>query len=322
MPFKQALDDAVRAADPSVWRGGGEVMREMAGSCFDVGDHLALGADGQTLVGHGADGRKEVLSVYDIVGGTVTRLLRGHQGSIQSVAVQGDLIMSGDGTGAILLWSLSSGANTGQLMSAGGRAHKREVFGLAVEGDLLVSGSHDNTIKLWSLASKENTATLRASGGVNSVALTGDGAVVSGGQDRVAKVWLLSGGATEPTHTWQHPGKVYSVAAAGDVVATGCMDGGVRTFSRAMNARTREFTEHRSWCNTVRLLGPLLVSGSTDATVKVWSLATPQGELITSLDAHTHMVLGLAVSHTNGCIASLGQDGKVFVWKPSAPPAA
>ena len=133
---------------------------------------------------------------------------------------------------------------------------------------------------------------------------------------------LASHGSAASTHTFQHPAKVYSVCAEGDLVATGCMDGRVRTFSRRANGRTRELVSHRSWCNTVRVTGSLLVSGSTDATVKVWSLATPEGELVASLEGHTHMILGLAISPTNGCIASFAQDGKILVWKPSASPPA
>jgi len=322
MPFKDALDNAARAADPEVWREGGEVVREMPCGCFDVGDHLALAADGQTLVGHGADGQRQTLSVYDIKSGTVLKLLRGHRRDIRSVVVRGDLIVSGDGAGQILLWALGSGQQTGALQAVGGRAHNADVFGLAIDGSLLVSGAHDNTIKLWNLESKANTATLREhTGGINGVALTGDGAVVSAGQDRLAKVWPLPAGTeqtVQSTNTFQHPAKVYSIDAEGDTVATACMDSVVRTFSRSANGLTRTFTAHRSWANTVRILGNLLVSGSTDATVKVWSLATAQGELIASLEAHNNMVLGLAISPTLGYVCSMGQDGKLFVWVPAS----
>ena len=95
------------------------------------------------------------------------------------------------------------------------------------------------------------------------------------------------------------------------------MDGTVRTFSRRANALTRTLAGHRHWANTIRLLGSLLVSGSADATVKVWSLATAEGELVATLEARNNMVLGLAVSPTLGLICSMGQDGKLFVWKPS-----
>jgi len=321
MPFKQEQDAAVRAADPEVWRGGGEVSREMKCSVFDVGDHLALREDGVTLIGHGANGNKNILSVYDIVAGTTTQLLSGHSAPIQSVAVHGNLVASGDNAGHILLWSLSDSRQVGSLQAVGNRAHNNIVYALAIDeaGGMLVSGAHDNVIKLWDLASKTHTATLVGHrGGINGIHLTGDGALVSGGQDREARVWLLDG-STSSTHVFTHPAKVYNCCAAGDVLATACMDGRVRTFSRASNALTRELPPHRAWANTVRILGNLLVSGSTDATVRVWSLATPRGELVASLEGHNHMVLGLAISHTNGLIVSMGQDGKVFVWKPSTP---
>ena len=318
MPFKQALDEAQLAADPKVWEQGGEVAHELPCTVFDVGDHLALAEDGKTLVGHGADGSPTTLSVYDMMQGTVIRVMRGHRSPVQSVAVGGNLVVSGDSSGSILLWSLSDGAQRGELQSAGSRAHGRDVFGLAIApgSQLLVSGSHDNTLKLWNLESKEHTATLRGhQAGVNGVHLTGAGGVASAGQDRTARVWKLDGSVT-CTHTLSHPAKVYSVCASADLVVTGCQDGKVRLFSLPTGALTRALDGHRSWCNTVRLLGSLLISGSTDCSIKVWAL--DQSEPLASLEAHTNMVLGLVISPTNGRIASLGQDGKIFVWKSLA----
>ncbi len=58
--------------------------------------------------------------------------------------------------------------------------------------------------------------------------------------------------------------------------------------------------------------GRVLVSGSYDATIRLWDTAT--GEQLDTLDGHTYSITSVAVSPDGSTIASGSFDGTVLLW--------
>ena len=83
--------------------------------------------------------------------------LQGHSGQVCSVAVLGDLVVSGGRDKAIKLWSRSSAACLTTLTEC-----EDQVYGLALKGTLLLSGEGGKggkgakgaKVRLWSVSDK------------------------------------------------------------------------------------------------------------------------------------------------------------------------
>lgn len=75
-----------------------------------------------------------------------------------------------------------------------------------------------------------------------------------------------------------------------------------------------ELKGHRSWVTTVAFnpKTPILVSGSLDDTIKVWSLQT--GQLLYTLEGHARGVNQVVIGSGGQVLASCGDDDLVKVW--------
>jgi len=71
--------------------------------------------------------------------------LTGHMYAVSSVAIAGDVVVSGSRDNMVKVWLISTGSCITTLTG-----HTNTVLSVAIAGDVLVSGSHDLTVKLWS----------------------------------------------------------------------------------------------------------------------------------------------------------------------------
>lgn len=132
--------------------------------------------------------------------------LRGHEGPVNAVGLQGDLLVSASGDGKMILWDLNKmqavrvfvGHDRG-LACVEFQVGYGEIHLLAeltrkqsnVQGDYIVSGSNDRKIKIWSASTGECIHTLVAHD-LLVRALAFDvqlGKLVSTSYDRSVKVW-------------------------------------------------------------------------------------------------------------------------------------
>ena len=226
------------------------------------------------------------------------RVLTGHYGEVNSVALSGDgrYIVSGSRDGTVAVWDLQTGARLHELTG-----HQGGVTSVALSGDgrHIVSGSRDGTVAVWDLQTGARLHELTGhQDGVTSVALSGDGRyIVSGSGDGTVAVWDLQTGARLHELTG-HQGGVNSVALSGDgrYIVSGSDDGTVAVWDLQTGARLHELTGHHGRVNSVALSGDgrHIVSGSRDRTVAVWDLQT--GARLHELTGHQDWVNSVALS--------------------------
>lgn len=154
----------------------------------------------------------------------------------------------------------------------------------------MVTGSQDRTIKMWQVGKSKATYTKKAHDkDINAIDISPDDSMfASASQDRTVKIWSLEEGEVTGILRGHRRG-VWSVKFAPYSI-TAAVVGGV------------EGTKG----------GRMVVTGSGDRTVKLWSLT--DYSCLKTLEGHTNSVLK-AVWLTGGLqVASSGGDGLVKVW--------
>ncbi|KAH7285283.1 hypothetical protein KP509_33G020800 [Ceratopteris richardii] len=100
-----------------------------------------------------------------------------------------------------------------------------------------------------------------------------------------------------------------------DVLFTGSRDGTLKRWELTDAATTccATFESHTDWVNDALLIGDVLVSCSSDSTIKTWK-AFSDGVCTKTFRQHSDYVLSLAIAKKTNAIASGGLGGEVFVW--------
>jgi WD40 repeat protein len=150
----------------------------------------------------------------------------------------------------------------------------------------------------------------------NSVALSGDGALLAAGTS-TGQVWLWR--LADRTLLWMvqgHSGAVQHVALSGDgrLAASGGGEGTVRLWEIDTGRPVATLQGHTGgvWGVALSADGRLVASGSGDGTVRLW--ATDTGRSVGILRGHSGGVLGVALSADGRLVASGSGDGTVRLW--------
>lgn len=262
---------------------------------------------------------------------TTDVVLIGHTGRVGSVAFHPDgrtLASSGDITAR--LWDLAARQTTTVLTG------EAEVTSMALSPDgrtLAVAGS-DGTVTLWAIATGQITDLTGPGDWVRSVAFSPDGCALATtetqrwqpGQGRpgadttsTIRLWDLATGqaATLSSVPGSYGGQAVAFHPSGRTLAGGMgMDGTIRLLDPATGQVTT-LTGHTSPIEAAAFSpdGRTLATGSTDATIRLWDLAT--GQTTTTLTPHGGYVVSVAFSPDGRTLASAGTDNTVRLWDPA-----
>ena len=226
------------------------------------------------------------------------------------------------GSRGLAVWDPRSGAAPCTMLKIPGG-----VIALAVAADAgrLLVGSRKGTLYAWQTDSWEPLPPLRGHrSAIASVAITADGRTgLSGGYDKVARLWNLDSGDLMETLLAGSEGVIYCVALSSDglLALTGAADSKVRVWELTpQGAATIRFTltghTHRVYAVAFSADGRFAVSGSHDRTVRVWDLASGKQRRV--LQGHADSVNAIALSPDGRTAFSGGQDRTVRLWSLDA----
>ncbi|KAK1093133.1 hypothetical protein LTR48_002939 [Friedmanniomyces endolithicus] len=206
--------------------------------------------------------------------------LLGHNGEVLSLQFDPDpardVILSGDTNGQVICWKFSTRAITRLL----GDAHNDAVIAMKMDGDRLATGSADGIVKLWQVnhGSRDTPRTTQIehkrsfighAGGVNAVDISGD-LLVSASGDRTVRIWSVST----------------------DLIISGGRDGALRLYNRHLRGVEKRMRGHSAMVRAVQARSheeytDVIVSGSYDGSVIVWTRQVEDEWLLHRLDAFT-----------------------------------
>lgn len=277
---------------------------------------LALFADGRRALV--ANGR---LRLWDLSAPLLDGLEE-HRRTITAVAfVPGSpLLVSASSDCKLKVWNTSNGREVRTLLGHTGAV---ETVAVTPDGLRAISGSYDKTLKIWDLRTGAVLRTLTGhEGEVFALCLSADGRLaVSGGSYLDIRVWSLADGSV--IHTRKRPGSsgyLTTLAASPDgrLAIIGFQDEGDESpviLDLATGRVLGRLRGHEAAVQTSLILpdGHRILTGSYDATIRMWDLAS-QREL-RRLEGHADRILSLAVTPDSRHAVSTSDDNTLRVWK-------
>jgi WD40 repeat protein/predicted nucleic acid-binding Zn-ribbon protein len=140
-------------------------------------------------------GPQKMVRVYSTTTGELMWEVKKHTDWIYAVRFSPDgvLLASADRSNGLIVWEADTGRLYMDLLG-----HRGEIRQLAwrPDGNVLASASLDGTIRLWEMNEGKQIKQINAhGGGATSLAFAQNGNLVSGGRDRLVKVWNTNGDA-------------------------------------------------------------------------------------------------------------------------------
>ena len=244
------------------------------------------------------------------------RVLTGHTGTVEALAVapDGSWLASADAT--VRIWDPHTGQARHTLTG-----HTGTVAALAVapDGAWLASASYDATVRIWDPHTGQARHTLTGhTDRVAALAVAPDGAwLASASYDATVRIWDPHTGQARHTLTG-HTGTVAALAVAPDGawLASASYDATVRIWDPHTGQARHTLTGHTDRVAALAVApdGSWLASASYDATVRIWDPHT--GQTRHTLTGHTGTVAALAVAPDGSWLASAGEDATVRIWDP------
>ena len=202
-PDGALLAVAGRIADPAVKlydARTGTLVHTLVGHATRVGC-VAFHPDGKRLASCSID---QTVRIWELDRGKEVLTLRGHSDLITRVLFdpKGRWLASSSDDGQLRVWDGTPPGNAPVRPCVTLRGHTRQVFGVAFrpDGEELVSASQDQTVRVWNVDTAREVRTLVGhTDTVFTVALGGDGLLVSGSYDGTTKVWDARKGALVQT---------------------------------------------------------------------------------------------------------------------------
>lgn len=276
--------------------------------------------------------RDKKLIVWELTGeqgtyGFAKKALTGHSHFVSDVTLSSDgqFALSGSWDKTLRLWELNTGTTTRQFIG-----HEKDVLTVAFSQDnrQIVSGSRDRTLKLWNTLG-ECKYTIKEgghTGWVSSVKFSPSSErplIVSGGWDKLVKVWDLSN-VKLSNNLIGHTGYINSVTISpdGSLCASGGKDGTAMLWdlNQALHLYALDandtinalvFSPNRYW-----------LCAATNHSIKIWDLKTkkvvaellPEQKEVNGKKVKRPSCISLAWSGDGSTLFSGYTDNVIRVW--------
>jgi WD40 repeat protein/serine/threonine protein kinase len=243
---------------------------------------VAFSPKGKEAVSSGGD---RMIRLWDLEKGRQLAYCRGHTGKVHSLSfsTDGRLIVSGSADKTVRLWHTSGGA-IGEGRSFTGHQGCVTSVAISPDGRLILSGSHDGSVRIWDRASGKELHSLEGhTREVYAVAFAPDGRrAASGSNDKTVRLWdvdhgkelhCLSGHENAVICVAFGPEgrQIFSASSQYQVV-----DRTLRVWDAASGRLLRSFggaDTDRVSCAAFFPEGRLALSGSAEATLRLWKLS-------------------------------------------------
>ncbi|KAL9541019.1 hypothetical protein MBANPS3_009350 [Mucor bainieri] len=271
--------------------------------------------------------------VWNLETGQVLRTLKGHARSIRTLQFDDTKLVTGSMDNTLRIWNYHTGQCIRTL-----EGHTDGVVHLNFNCRILASGSADSTIKIWNFHTGECFTLGGHTKAVNHVSIQKDSTtLVSSSEDGSIRIWDLEkracarvlSGHMAPVqtaipsmpgflHTFfkqqtKKPVFIKRISSGGssssdeeeDVAANALIR---RRGSNSSNTSDNSNSSTVSDCD--RSSEQVVISGSLDNTIKVWSLET--GECLQTLFGHVQGIWTLAYDKLR--LVSGSNDGSLKLW--------
>jgi WD40 repeat protein len=250
------------------------------------------------------------LTIWDLIKGKRIKTLKGHTGSVWSIAVLSDVkVVSASLDKTLKVWDIKAGKETKTL-----KGHTGSVWSVAVlSDDRVVSASWDRTLKVWDIKTGKEIRTLKGhTGGVYSVAVLSDDRVVSASNDHTLKIWDIKAGKEIITLKGHTLGVTSVAVLSNDRVVSASYDQTLKVWDIKAGKEIKTLEGHTGGVTSVAVISDnRVVSASWDQTLKVWDINA--GREIKTLKGHTRRVNSVAVLSEDR-IVSTSYDKTIKIW--------
>lgn len=275
---------------------------------------VAVSPDGAWIA---TNSSSRALTIWGVDNGIPSRFRRfvGHTGEIRSVAFNrdGTRVVTGSDDKSLRIWDFPGGK---ELLTLNG--HQAEVTCVEFnrDGTRVLSASKDKTIKVWDAQTGHEIVSLEGhTNTVTSAAFSPDGLkIVSGSWDKTARVWNVSSGKEE-LNLSKYSDSVTAVAYRPDgvqfVTAT---NGEIMVCDTISGDVVHTLVGHTDFvkCVAFNVSGSLIVSGSTDNTLRTWDAES--GVELQTLRGHTDRVECVAFTADQMRVVSGSYDRTMRIW--------
>jgi WD40 repeat protein len=279
-------DDTVR-----LWQTNGGLLQRTFGSGVTgvsgtTGslDAVAFSADGQTIAAAGYDG---IIRLWRTSSGASVADLKGHSRYASELAFSpdGQWLASAGYDNTLRLWKIDLNERfflwhtiKAKPIHVLVNVHSGWVCSIAFrpDGQQIASAGEDGTVKIWQTDQGKLLKTLQGHEGmVKAVAFSPTGRkVASSATDKTLKIWDIAKGTLLQTIAIGSEANGLVFSRSGQIVASAQADCNIRLWQVSNGQRVGILTGHSDIVHTVALSpdGAILISGSEDKTVKLWSM--------------------------------------------------
>ncbi|CEP17221.1 hypothetical protein [Parasitella parasitica] len=267
--------------------------------------------------------------VWNLETGEILRTLKGHARCIRTLQFDDTKLVTGSMDNTLRIWNYHTGQCIRTL-----EGHTDGVVHLNFNCRILASGSADSTIKIWNFQTGECFTLSGHTKAVNHVSIQKDSTtLVSSSEDGSIRIWDLERrscarvlrGHMAPVQTAipSMPGFLHTffkqqtkkpALVQRPLIENGSSsdeeeEGGAVVRRRgSSSSNTSDNSTNISDCN--RSSEQVVISGSLDNTIKVWSLET--GECLQTLFGHVQGIWTLAYDKLR--LVSGSNDGSLKLW--------